>query len=458
MKIPDYFKVGLSVKQFPACIILSLVATGCALVSNEKKVQLPQQGCSFNLTEGYTDKVSYSAGETMKVFLHGSKPLELCRLTVRTINGDSAFSVAATLPFHYPYPWFKGATEGFDYKVCAQVKIPNIQSGVYLIENLIPFIIKSSEPVDITVVYPSNTATAYCESGGKSLYSRSNRPYQVSFQRPTALQPYSKYCLEWLPSLSKNTSIGYIADVDLDDYTNISSSRIISIIGHSEYWTFEARNNFDRFVDNGGHAIILSGNVMWWQVRYSEDKTKLICYKSDANKDPVKNLQLVTTNWNDPSLNYPIISSIGADFENGGYGLEKDNGWDGFKIVTPSSPLLEGTGVKKGDVLSLPSLECDGTPLAGYDNEGYPIADNNKVTAHKLEIVAFDRTFRYGETAATFIVMQKAPSSGFIVNTATTGWCSETGMGGKSGEHIKQITFNAVDKLLKGKSVFSSDM
>lgn len=457
MKISDCFKAGLSGKQHLAALVLFLIADGCALVSNEKNGQLPQQGCSSNLTEGYTDKVSYSPGETMKVFLHASRPLELCRLTITTINGDSAFSVPATLPFHYPYPWFKGATDGFDYKVCAEVKIPDIKSGLYLIENLIPFIIKSSEPVEVTVVYPSNTVNAYCESGGKSLYSRSNRPYQVSFQRPTALQSYSKYCLQWLPSLNGKVTIGYIADVDLDDYANISSSKIISIIGHSEYWTFEARKNFDHFIDSGGHAIILSGNVMWWQVRYSKDKTKLICYKSDADKDTV-NPQLITTNWNDPSLKYPIVSSIGVDFDYGGYGLEKDNGWDGFKIVTPSSPLLEGTNLKKGDILSLPSLECDGTPLIGYDSEGYPVADKSKVNAYKLEIVAFDRTFRFKETAATFIVMQKTQTSGVIVNAATTGWCSETGMGGKSGEHIKQITFNAFDKLLKGQSVFTSDL
>lgn len=431
----------------------------CALRDSSRagnSIDLPEISCSLNLTEGYTDKVSYDPGEIMKVYLHASNPLELCRLNVKTINGDSVFSVAATLPFHYPYPWTKGSIQGFDYKICAEVLIPPIKSGVYLIENLIPFIVKSTTPVDVTIIYPSNTANAYCESGGLSLYSSTDRPYQVSFQRPTPLQSYSRYCLEWFAELD-GISFGYIADVDLDDYSNIQTSKIISVIGHSEYWTYEARKNFDRFVDEGGHALVLSGNTMWWQVRYSEDKTKLIAYKEYADKDTVADAQRVTTTWNSPSLNYPIIPSIGVDFQHGGYGLQSDQGWDGLKVALPESPLFEGAGLKKGDIIDLPSLECDGVPLQGYDRDGFPVPDKKALPFENLELLAFDKVFRFEENTTTFIAFQRKPSSGIIINTGTTGWCSETGIGGSSGAVIKKITLNAINKMLKGQAIFISD-
>ena len=39
--------------------------------------------------------------------------------------------------------------------------------------------------------------------------------------------------------------------------------------------------------NTGGHALILSGNTMWWQVRYNEDKTKLICYFNIIKGDSI---------------------------------------------------------------------------------------------------------------------------------------------------------------------------
>jgi hypothetical protein len=60
------------------------------------------------------------------------------------------------------------------------------------------------------------------------------------------------------------------------------------------------------------------------------------------------------------------------------------------------------------------------------------------------------------ETAGTFIVMKRTSSSGIIINTASTDWCSRNGMGGESGDLIKKITFNAITKLLNGQPVFSN--
>src|SRR5258705_2173024 len=114
-------------------------------------------------------------------------------------------------------------------------------------------------------------------------------------------------CLKWFPSLS-HVKIKYVVDMDLDNYS-LSQCKIIVIIGHSEYWTRKARINFDRFVNEGGHAIILSGNTMWWQVRYTDNKSALICHRS-SELDAEKDESLKTVQWRDPILQYPILSSI----------------------------------------------------------------------------------------------------------------------------------------------------
>ena len=413
---------------------------------------LPDLLCAPFIMKGYTDQISYKPGDKLQVFFESTEEVTLCKITIYDISRKAVFSTASMLPLT-PELSSDASVNGFNFPVAAAIIVPNLKSGVYLIENEVPFIVKTDEAVDITVVYASNTANAYETSGGKSLYSSVDRPTEVSFQRPIALQSLSKYCLEWFTSLTE-FNIGYVADIDMDNFEDFSNSKLLVVAGHSEYWTRQARENFDRFVDSGGHALILSGNTMWWQVRYSEDKKKLICYRN-ADADPIGDPLLKTIEWNRPSLEYSILSSIGAHFPNGGYGLRADKGWDGYKIVAANSPLFEGLGLSKGDIISLPSLEYDGSLISGFDVDGYPVLDKQALNFAKAELLAFDRGYRITETTPTFIAFQKTESSGIVINAATTDWCSINGMGGASGAIIKEITYNALQKLLHDQMIFS---
>jgi len=415
--------------------------------------------CGDEVITGYTNKVSYFPGEEVEVFLR-SKDYHDCGLGLYNIDGELVFRSRVTLssqPASPAEPW----KNGFGYKSSGRIILPSwLKSGIYYIEKKITIVVKSMASTDVMVVYPSNTVNAYNSVGGKSLYGFNSTgsigSTIVSFLRPmdsTIEKEECIECLKWFPSLN-HVKIKYMADIDLDDYS-LFQSKIIVIVGHSEYWTRKARTNFDRFVDEGGHAIILSGNMMWWQVRYSNNNSALICYRN-SELDPEIDESMKTVLWRDPILQYPILPSIGEDFEGGGYGLRSDNGWNGYKIFNPGSPLLEGLTFKKGDILKLPSIECDGAPIKAWDTDGFPILDNDQLQFAKLELIGFDRGFRVRETFPTFIVMQKKASSGIIVNAGTMDWCSPKGMGSQdSGDKIKIITRNAIDKLLQGKNVFS---
>ena len=56
-----------------------------------------------------------------------------------------------------------------------------MKSGLYLIENKIPFIIKTDELVDAMVIYPSNTINAY-NNEGYSFYTNP-RAHKLIFHR-----------------------------------------------------------------------------------------------------------------------------------------------------------------------------------------------------------------------------------------------------------------------------------
>jgi hypothetical protein len=416
---------------------------------------LPENACAPQIIYGYCNKVSYTPSEKVIVYLQGSQALTACRLNIYNLQGDSIFSVPAKLIIQ-TISTSEPSSQGFGFTPTAEISLPSsLPSGMYMIEKTIPFIVKPKKNVDLLVVYPSNTANAYASSGGSSLYTPV-KAKTVSFLRPIALQDFSSYCMKWFSTLSGKT-IGYIADIDLDSLDIVRQGKILILVGHNEYWTRTARKNFDRFVDEGGHALVLSGNTMWWQVRYTDDRTGMICYKS-LEDDPIEDPLLKTFVWTAPSLQYPIISSIGADFEHGGYGLKTDAGWDGIKITSPHSPLLQGLNLKAGDILKLPSVETDGAPLIDYDERGFPIIDKTAMGVDRAELIGFDKTYRNHETAMTFIVLQRSKNAGIIINTGSTDWCSANGMGGVSGDAIKQITRHAINKLLAHQEIFSEGM
>src|SRR5690606_24700305 len=241
------------------------------------------------------------------------------------------------------------------------------------------------------------------------------------------------------------------ADQDMEQYEHIEKAKLLIIIGHSEYWTRQARLNFDRFVKNKGNALILSGNTMWWQIRYEEDGTRMICYKEQD--DPVKNSLLQTTNWTKPSLQYPVIPSIGADFPHGGFGRKYNESFKGLKIVSSDSPLLKGTGLQKGDVIHLPTKEYDGTLMkkSGRDM----ILDKEQLKFYQAELIGYDRAILEEEGYGSFLIFQKTEDSGVVINTGSMDWCSPYGLGGKDSTTLRTVTDNMIEGLWKNIHLFS---
>jgi hypothetical protein len=276
---------------------------------------------------------------------------------------------------------------------------------------------------------------------------------KVSFLRPIPLPRHAESFFRWMQN-QPFQDVGYITDMDMDDYNAIKRSSMLIIPGHSEYWTLQARKNFDRFVEEGNHAVVLSGNTMWWQVRYNKERNQVICYRQ-AKDDPIHSSKLKTILWNDVTLNYPILQSLGTDFSLAGYGLKEDKGWNGYKIMA-RSPLLENTLLQKNQILPLPSDELDGAPIAGFNND-IPILDRQALGFYKIEIIGFDLVSRQGKDGvATWIVFQSTKSSGIVINTASTNWCADNGIGVNSD--IRKITFNMINKLVLKENVFSPDI
>lgn len=409
----------------------------------------------------YTDKMSYNPGDSVSLYVSAPKNPSQA-ITMKDVNGNNILSINAPVDIQKiqnDRPWLNG----LGFTKTAAIKLPaDLKSGIYKFCETKPIIVKNnSSSCDITVIYPSNTDNAYNYAGGKSLYGPDlpDRSAVASFSRFLyGADDYSSSFFKWL-ALQNGYNINYISDADLDDYSQIERSKLVIIVGHSEYWTRRARQNIDAFVASGKNLLVLAGNVMWWQVRYNSEKNIMICYRNHNTADPLINTPYSTVQWTDPQLKYPILNSIGADFDHGGYANQVPNPWNGYKIVNDKSPLFEGTGLKNGDILKLPMYEVDGAPVLKMITPGsaeIPVINNKILKFYKIELLGYNFAVDNKVNGlATFIVFQKTPGSGTVVNVASEDWCSNKGIGGTDGGKIVKITKNMIDKSLAGGSLLS---
>ena len=407
------------------------------------------EGISLDIDNGYTDKVSYLPGEEQKVYLDAKnkqeKYVKLYDIRHRVVD--------SLLVQIYPQKRGDNASEsGFGYSVSFSYEVPELESGLYLWEKSIPFIVKSSKKEEIVVLYPSNTINAYNISGGKSLYSLfSQQTHVVSFQRPTfpAVSFQVKAGLDYL-SERDDLPLQFIADQDMEDYEAIAQARLLVVIGHSEYWTRRAREHFDQFVDAGGNVLILSGNTMWWQIRYENDGERMVCYKELP--DPVGDPLLTTTFWTNEILKYPVVPSIGADFPHGGFGRKTEVSYQGFKVTDATSPVFEGTHLQNGDLISIPTKEYDGTFLKF--NGSQPELDLGKLNFYRAALLAYDHAYLEQQGNGAFLIFQKSRTSGTVINTGTMDWCSGYGLAGEDSVVVEKITDNMIEGLWKDVDLF----
>jgi hypothetical protein len=414
---------------------------------------------SPSVLDGYADQLSYLPRDRATLYLNGVQPGRV-RLGLYDLAGRRAESISADLAPQSPLgerPW----ESGFGYQPSATFTVPKIRSGVYLVDGRVPLIVKTpvSDRPDVVVVCPTNTQAAYNASGGRSMYTKApDTAAIVSFRRPVErpLPAYADTFMKWIQPLKLPYTFKYCSDGDLDDYSEIAGARLVVIIGHSEYWTRRARENFDRFVLEGGNALLLSGNTMWWQVRYSDDRSQMICYKWQP--DPAADHSLKCINWPDPKLGYPVVPSIGADFPHGGYADDpRDAGWDGFKILLPDSPVFRGVAVQRGDVIRMRSHEYDGAPLLNYPvTQGEPRLDLAAMGAYRAEVIGYDygRGPGGGDTVGTWIAVQRTATSGTIINGASTDWCGLAGLGGADGDKVRMIILNMIAVLRNRERLF----
>jgi hypothetical protein len=177
-------------------------------------------------------------------------------------------------------------------------------------------------------------------------------------------------------------ALDYLADHDLETPGALDGYAAVLLVGHSEYWSANARDAIERHVDAGGNLAIFSGNTAFWKVRYEAGGHTFVCHKwrgfeadPAAASDPARATHL----WSHRAFGRPEAAITGLSFIFGGYhrlGLCVARGSAGYTVYDEHHWALEGCDLFYGDVIG------SEIPFLGYENDGcrFQFGDDGRLT------------------------------------------------------------------------------
>jgi hypothetical protein len=416
---------------------------------------------------GYADRTSVPQGGTIAFHIATS----VSPFTLEIVNLAHPNDVLTTIPsltstaIDCNGMW----EEGCAWPVTTQFTVPSDwPSGFYAgrfptsggTRHLI-FVVRAANPgiaSPVVVVSASNTAQAYNQFGGKSVYdsisTNNQRAHIVSFNRPyfdnLGLGRYPTWEEELVDFMTaENRPFEVLTDDDLADPTILEHYRLVLLVGHSEYWTLTARQNLEAFVNGGGNVAVFGGNSMWWQARVDLAARQFTVYK-DASLDPLNGVQndVVTVNWYDRPVYHPENFILGASFRAAGYANVAPNTLTPlpiaqrtpYTVIDASSWVFSGTGLLNGQTFGQASAgtETDGVVFNTLP-DGALVVDGSDGTPLNVQILA---TIPASEGYGTIGVYTNA-QGGAVFNAGTRDWT----IGLTSDAAVQQITRNVIERM-----------
>ena len=353
---------------------------------------------------------------------------------------------------------------GCNWPVTTTYNVPyDTDSGLYVVRITalgggsnfeVPFIVRPdahdrrAQQPRILFAVAASTYEAYNWWGGRSLYGHgllgggfgwgTVAAYQVSTRRPNLspddfVKPKFQFwelpCIRWLER--NGIEVDYCTSYDLhDNPVLLERYQLLLCVGHDEYWSWEMRNHVERFVSNGSNAAILSGNSVWWQVRFDEPGA-MTCYKDveadPASADPATRSR-VTVNWYAEPANRPEAWLTGVSYKYSGpliYGGDGVREAPVFEVVR-EHPLLAHTGLTRAGCFGTYREAHGRSPWAGgiysvvgYEGDARPLPpDRLNWRANWDLIVSADRTVA---STAGILFYDRGAGEGELYDIATSG-------------------------------------
>lgn len=215
--------------------------------------------------------------------------------------------------------------------------------------SLIYFVVRDeSSHADILVQTSDTVWQAYNNAGGTSTYGSIDpanprpRCYKASYNRPLntrQMRPVNAYLGSEYPIdrfLEANGyDVTYASGVDVDRIGTriLSQHKVFISQGHDEYWSQQQRDNVEAARNKGMHLVFLSGNEMYWRVRWEDNYRVMVVYKESQS---MTKLDPVASEWTGTFRDSRSINPLGPQPENAITGtIFTINAWRNDPLVVP---------------------------------------------------------------------------------------------------------------------------
>lgn len=437
--------------------------------------------------DGYTNQVSYQAGDEIQVHVAAGVPtfsMEIARLGV---NREVVWRKDGLTAGNHVIP-ADASSHGCRWPAAFTLKVPpEWKSGYYVgrlagkladgkpVQAELWFIVRAAQPgasSKILLQLSTNTYNAYTNWGGYSLYAFHGRHKvqgrRVSFDRPVRSQ-FGTWELPFVQWAERSGyTLEYAANSDLEFRPDLLKHyRLVLSVGHDEYWSAPMRDHLEQFLRGGGNVAFFSGNTCCWQVRSEDAGRALVCFKQAFRDDPYFTAgkhALVSTLWSHHLVARPENQLTGVGFLWGGYHKSHGQFMDGkaeFTVHRPEHWLVAGTGLKQGGTFggkdTIVGYECDGCDLIWKD--GLPFATGRDGTSNNFEVVATCPARWHPDDAEWYEKWEKGRTGQAVFGTYTRGGTAVT-VGTTDWSHglrgddpaVVRITRNILDRLGKQSS------
>ncbi|MCT4582626.1 MAG: hypothetical protein N4A35_14510 [Flavobacteriales bacterium] len=192
-------------------------------------------------------------------------PLNVNNVVTNNTVLDTAVDV------HKTYDYFDNVdflTQGYKTETIAIQN--NFTSGIYVVNKKHPFIVKSEEAADITVVVPLMNKHFYTPSNEQRIFESDSS--FISEQRSVVLDQWTKGLAPFFSKIEQTYTVNYVSDLDLEHSLDISKTKLLVLYGRLIFWSPLMMKNVKEFLERGGKLLIASSDIFYAKFCYDQIK------------------------------------------------------------------------------------------------------------------------------------------------------------------------------------------
>jgi len=393
----------------------------------------------FNISTYFFSSGSVEMDASMNLYVASNYAEKEKELVVKDLSGNYIKSIEVNLMSNVVFDKNNDYLSiGYPVENSFVFNVDQIKkSGIYTLENS-PFVVKSKEKVDITIVYPFVNNHFYTQTNDGYFFNEEKT--HLSLNREMPIDKYTLGMARYFSYLDSSYSTKYITDLDLENENNFFNSKMVIIYGRSSFWTAKMRKNLLKYFNEGGNILMITSKTLDTKLWVNKEQNTARTVEVDKEQNKL-NIETWGLNKKESPFNKTALTSK--------YGGSAVNIYRSeYSILVKEHPIFKGLA---GSKIPVEGRNFMGTLIRWQDSipiaEDLSLINNPDVSKLKVEILAYSycKGLYENSNGGIFIIKQNN-NSGKIISLGTEDWCLKKNQGKKE---ITSVTTNAVRYLLE---------